>query len=117
MSALRAVPSPGPDPAESRAELAWAVELDRLELDLLRVERLLKAVSPFDDPGWTEPNLDVPLPESLLPRAMDIHARQARLLHDVVRALARSTRQRTFADHVAESTTDVRGPAYVDLST
>ena len=94
--------------------LSWEVELDRLELELLRVERLLKAMTPLHDPDWVEPTDLPPLPAELLPRAEDIARRQQESQVALVRAMARTGRQRTLAHKAAPQ--EHSRPVYVDVS-
>lgn len=97
--------------------LAWEVELDRLELDILRVERLLRAMEPLEVEDWIRPEPTTPLPAELLERATAIHERQLRTMSDMARALQRSGRQRSFTQHVVESTRPSAAPVYVDVRT
>ncbi len=102
---------------EQRRALAWEVELDRLELDVIRAERLLGATQSFDQEDWSVPQLAGTMPLHLFPRAQELHERQAAVLVSMARALQRCNRQRSFASQVAQVTSTTSTPAYVDLTT
>lgn len=94
--------------------LVWEVELDRLDLELIRAQRLMNALAPVESPEWRPPSLVGPMPEHLVPRAREILERQASMLTEIVHALHRTQRQRRFADHAGLSAAS--GPVYVDVS-
>lgn len=96
------------------SDLAWEVELDRLDLEILRVERLIKAMKPMEAEDWAAPPLSGAMPAHLLPRAVDIHERQAKALTQILRAMRGTERQRRFADK--QATGDDLVPRYVDIS-
>ncbi len=92
-------------------ELHWSTELDRLELELMWTERLLKVAEPLDRAGWSPHQPEGPLPAHLVPRARDIARRQADLQARLVQALSQLDQERRFTDsqHVDEQ------PRYIDL--
>lgn len=94
--------------------LAWEVELDRLELDILRVERLITAFEPLASSDWVAPALAIPLPEHLRERARDIHERQGRALQQILLAMHTAQKQRRYVDRVTSDEQHV--PRYVDLT-
>jgi hypothetical protein len=94
--------------------LAWEVELDRLELEIHRVERLITAIKPLEATDWVTPTMTTPLPAHLLERAVDIHERQRQALTQIVRALTRAQRQRRYVDRAA--TEEQPAPVYVDIT-
>lgn len=96
------------------ATLAWEVELDRLELDILRVERLVTAFEPLAASDWVTPSLTAPLPPHLLERVQDIHERQGKALQQILRALHTAQKQRRYVDRVTGDEQHV--PRYVDLT-
>lgn len=99
---------------EKDITLAWEVELDRLELEIHRVERLITALKPLEVADWEAPTLTAPLPDHLLPRAVDIHERQRKALNQIVRSLSLAHRQRRYVDRLgAEEQT---APVYVDIT-
>jgi hypothetical protein len=97
------------------AHLAWEVELDRLELELLRVDRLLHAMQYLDQTAWTAPTLATPMPEDLLPRAQEIHDRQQASLQKIVRTLAHTRQQRDYADRVLADRRPAPVAVYLDV--
>lgn len=94
--------------------LAWEVELDRLELDILRVERLVTAFEPLASSDWVAPALATPLPAHLRERARDIHERQGKALQQLLLAMHTAQKQRRYVDRVTHDEQHV--PRYVDLS-
>lgn len=98
----------------SNDDLAWEVELDRLDLEIMQVERLIKAMKPLESPDWVPPTLDGPLPEHLLPRALDIQERQSKALAQILRALRGAQRQRRYVERTVSEEQLV--PLYVDIS-
>ena len=103
--------TPTTDSSHARA---WEVELDRLELDVIRAQRLVQAVDPVEHVHWRPPALVGPMPEHLLPRARDILERQTAVLAEMVPALQRTERHRRFADQAVADTHG--GPVYIDVS-
>lgn len=93
--------------------LTWEVQLDRLDLEILRVERLIKAMAPLDEPPWLEPEQIGPMPVELLPRALEIQQRQEAAQRALVRALRHTVRQRSLAERLAAPEQTAR---YVDVS-
>jgi len=103
------------DPANrTDLTLEWEVELDRLDLELMRVERLLTAMKPLKHPDWVVPSPSAPMPVHLLPRAVEIHQRQHAVLDRVLRAMRMTTQHRAYV----ESVTDPRdaAPRYLDAA-
>ena len=99
-----------------RAE--WEAELNRLELDVVRVERMLAGDStsvPVTRP-WMPPVVREPLPHDLVPRARALLDRQDRAGTALRRALASAGKQLAYGSRVGDATTS--GPAqpvYLDL--
>jgi hypothetical protein len=98
----------------TRDTLAWEVELDRLELEVIHVERLLAAVKPLESTDWEPPRMGTPLPEHLLPRALEIQERQGKALQQVLRALHSAQRHRRYVDRVTPE--DQPAPRYLDIT-
>ncbi|WP_027859963.1 hypothetical protein [Marmoricola sp. URHB0036] len=82
--------------------LEWEVELDRLELEVIRIERLLVAMKPMDQKNWVAPSPSAPMPIHLLPRAVDIHRRQGAVLDKVVLALRTTTQHRVYVESLRD---------------
>lgn len=95
----------------------WEEELDRLELDVVRVERMLAGgdtAAPAEP--WSPPALPCPMPAVLAPRARDLLDRQDRASTALREALASAQRQIAYGARVSDAT--AAGPAqpvYVDL--
>lgn len=94
----------------------WEAELDRLELDVVRVERMLT------DPGtppaepWTPPAVPGPMPVDLAPRARDLLDRQERAGSALRGALTSAQRQIAYGARVSDATAPrPAAPVYLDL--
>jgi hypothetical protein len=107
---------PNPRTGEPRrdATLEWEVELDRLDLEVIRIERLLTAMKPMDAENWVAPSPSAPMPIHLLPRAVEIHRRQTAVLDKVLRALRTTSQHRVYV----ESLNDPRdeAPRYLNVT-
>lgn len=97
--------------------LAWEVALDRLELDLVMVERQLALMDPPPLDLWDVPEVSGPIPADLLPRALDIQVRQAAVLRRVGESLSTTRQQRAVTDRLSQaSVSSLISSAYVDLT-
>lgn len=97
--------------------LAWEVALDRLELDLVMVERQLAQLDPPPLDLWDVPQIDEPIPADLLPRALDIQVRQAAVLRQVGQSLTTTRQQRAVTDRLTRASVNgLISSAYVDLN-
>lgn len=97
---------------------SWQVELDRLELDVIRAERAVATEGSLRTETWAVPSIPGPVPEDLRERAADILGRQRALLTCLAERLGATYRQQEIADHVGRvSTRDRSRPVYVDIST
>lgn len=106
------------DVPEGRNHLYWETALDRLELEVLFVEKLV--VDPTSEhealEPWDEPQLTGPIPTDLVDRAVEIRTRQERAERALTRALAGARRQHQFAARVDRATGGHSRPAvYVDV--
>ena len=90
----------------------WAVQLDRLELEVLRVERLLKASASMEQPDWTAPGPMGQMPAEMVPRAADILKRQRLAQLALVHAMRNTIKHR---DAVAALAPTEEISRYVDL--
>lgn len=110
------------DPSLSRERtilnhLAWEVALDRLELDLVMVERQLTLLDAPPLDRWDVPEVDGPIPADLLPRALDIQVRQEAALRQVGESLTTNRQQRAVTDRITRASVNgLIAPAYVDLT-
>ena len=92
----------------------WETVLDRLEVEVLWAERLLRAAKPLDPSGWTPPRAIGPMPEHLLERAREIHARQLETVGKLVDAMRRSTQQRVYVSTALEVSPE--RPRFIDVA-
>ena len=101
---------------EDRLRAVWEVELDRLEIDVVRVERLLKGLDNVPTEPWNPPVVPGQIPADLAERAQALLDRQERATAELSRALTAAQKQIAYADRLTEATG--RGPAdpvYLDL--
>ena len=101
---------------EDRHHMVWETALDRLELDVLRAEQMSAQPAAFDLEPWDEPNLEGPIPEDLVERALALRARQQEVQGSLATALSALSRQHAFADRVDRATARAGQPVYVDVS-
>lgn len=89
---------------EARRHLLWETALDRLELDLMRAERLLSVPNgPAPEP-WHEPELGGPIPGDLVERALALRDRQEQLQAALREQVATTREQHAFTDRVDRAT-------------
>jgi hypothetical protein len=94
----------------------WESELDRLELEVLRVERMLGGGGPMPSDSWTPPAVRGPIPDDLVLRARDLLERQERASTALREALAAAHKQIAFGTRVSDATAAAPPvPVYVDL--
>lgn len=86
------------------ADPAWEQALDRLQDDLVAVERSHFAGEPFTAQPWTPPALPRPLPAYLGERARALAARQAALLTLIAEQRDRARRQLEVTRRINHST-------------
>lgn len=99
-----------------RTRAVWDMELERLELNVIAIERLLRGIEAISLEPWSPPALPGAMPVDLAARALDLLNRQAKAADQLQDALARSQKQVAFAGRVIDITG--RGPAepiYLDL--
>lgn len=97
---------------------AWEVALDRLELDLVRIERAL-GVGDFVDDGtsWEVPSRYGPLPGELRTRAEELLARQRSVIETLRERMAATLRQRAVVETIGRAAQASEPPAaYIDLT-
>jgi hypothetical protein len=117
---------PGIDPdlrAETEAVVtnyhAWVQVLDQLERDIEATEKLARSENPETAPlpaPWEAPPVSGPVPEPLLPRAREIHRRQAEARAALGVALAAVRGRQQLAQRQARTAPSPPTAAYVDLS-
>lgn len=95
--------------------MLWDIELDRLELDVMRAERALEQDEPVRTDSWIVPALPGPPPPELVDRARDLLARQDTCLDQMEQLLGRAARQHAMAVALSRATVpDQCVPVYVD---
>ena len=100
--------------AQRDVTLEWEVELDRLDLEVIRIERLLTAMKPMDAENWVAPSPSAPMPIHLLPRALEIHQRQTAVLDKVMRALRTTSQHRVYVESLNDPRDET--PRYLDVA-
>lgn len=96
---------------------AWEVALDRVELDVIRVERAVESgleLTRVDE--WRVPDDYGPIPLVLRPRAEEILARQRELVERICQRLGVTMQHQAIVEGVARVST--RGPemaVYIDV--
>ena len=95
----------------------WESELDRLELDVIRIERLLKgldAALPVEP--WSPPAVPGQMPVDLARRAQDLLDRQEHAIADLRSALGEAQRLLAYTDRMSGAVGPGHArPVYVDL--
>lgn len=106
------------DPARAarRHHLHWATALDRLELDVIRAERMLEDPSRPAPEDWDEPMLEGPIPADLRDRAIALRERQRRVQAAMSDTLGAIARQHEFAARVDRATRQAGAAVYVDVT-
>lgn len=95
---------------------AWQVDLDRIELDVLRAERALENGTELRSDPWDVPSHLGPIPEALLERAETIRARQRAVLTEIAERLGSTLRHQSVIDRVDLSSSLSNLPIYLDVS-
>jgi hypothetical protein len=95
---------------------AWQVDLDRIELDVLRAERALDSGAELRTDPWDLPGNHGPIPAALQERAASILERQQAVMHRIAEQLGVTLRHQTVVDRVALSSVHENLPIYLDVS-
>lgn len=103
-------------PAEERHHLHWATALDRLELEVILAERMVKDPTRPAPDSWDEPLLEGPIPADLRERALELRERQHRVRVEMTTLLGTIGRQHDFANRVDRATRNPGRPMYLDFS-
>ncbi len=102
-------------PVVQDATMSWNIELDRLELDVMRAERALPQGDPVRTDSWYPPAVIGPVPPALVERALALLARQEACLQEMDRRLGGAARQAAMAAAISRATVDHHAsPVYVD---
>jgi hypothetical protein len=94
--------------------LLWETELDRLDLEVLWVERLLSAATHLQRSDWVPPEPAGPMPIHLLPRALEINKRQTEVQNRILKTMRMTSQHRTYVERMSNDDAEV--PRYVDIS-
>lgn len=97
-----------------RARAVWEHELERLELEVLSVERLLRGLDGAPLEPWTPPSALGAMPVDLAARAQDLLARQRVAAKALTGALEQAQKQVAYAGRVIDITGRVPEPIYFD---
>lgn len=89
---------------DDRIRAIWETEIDRLELEVIRSERLLRGLQATPAEPWQPPAVASPIPPDLLERATELLERQEDARAALGAALADAQRQVACADRVARLT-------------
>lgn len=108
-------PRPVTGSTEAENRVSWEVALDRLELDTLLAERLLRALDPPQLQDWTAPDVHGPIPPALEDRARTIALRQAEVQQALMVALGTTMRHQAFTDAV-DQLRPPDPPVYLDVT-
>lgn len=101
---------------DDRLRAVWETEIDRLELDVIRAERLLKGLTSMPTEPWDPPVVPGQMPADLAARAQDLLDRQERATARLTVALTEAQRQISYTDRVTGvSGRAVTAPVYLDL--
>jgi len=100
---------------EDRIRAVWEIELDRLELDVVRAERLLKGLQALPTDPWIPPAVPGPMPADLVTRAQDLIDRQDRATARLRDSLSAAQQQIAYADRVSDSLGRPTAPVYLDV--
>ncbi|MGO4256966.1 hypothetical protein [Marmoricola sp. RAF53] len=99
-----------------RLRAVWENEIDRLELEVLRIERLIRGLVSVPEEPWRAPVLPGPMPADLVPRAAELVERQEQARAALVVALAGAQKQVAYAERVVDLTRRrSTEPIYLDL--
>lgn len=101
---------------DDRLRAVWETELDRLELDVIRAERLLKGLANLPTDPWDPPQIPGQMPADLAARAQELLDRQECAKVKLSVALSDAQRQIGYADRVSEVSGRAHAaPVYLDL--
>ena len=101
---------------DERVRAVWETELARLELDLIRAERLHDGLSTMPTEPWDPPAIPGQMPADLATRAQELLDRQDQAMAELRTGLAAAHKQISYGDRLTGATG--RGPAlpvYLDL--
>lgn len=99
-----------------RVRAVWETELERLELEVISVERLIRGLEAAPVEPWAPPPVLGAMPVDLAARAQDLLARQRVAAKALAAALEQAQKQVAFAGRVIDITGRTPSePIYFDL--
>lgn len=99
-----------------RIRAVWQHELERLELEVISVERLIRGLDSAPLEPWNPPPSLGSMPVDLAARAQELLARQRKASAQLTTALERAQQQVSFAGRVIDITGRTPAePIYFDL--
>lgn len=101
---------------QDRLRSVWETELERLELEVISVERLIRGLDGTPLEPWAPPPSLGSMPVDLAARAQELLARQRVAAKELVGALEAAQKQVSFAGRVIDITgRSASEPIYFDL--
>lgn len=99
-----------------RTRAVWETELERLELEVISIERLLRGLESAPIEAWRPPAILGAMPVDLAARARELLARQIAATTTLSSALTQAQKQVAYTDRVIDITgrSDAE-PVYFDL--
>lgn len=98
-----------------RARAVWETELERLELEVISVERLIRGLDGAPIEPWAPPAVLGAMPVDLAARAQDLLARQRVAVRALAEALEIAQKQVAYAGRVIDITgRSASEPIYFD---
>ena len=99
-----------------RARAVWETELERLELEVISIERLLRGLESAPIEPWHPPAVLGAMPVDLAARAQELLARQIAATTALSSALVQAQKQVAYTDRVIDITgRSLAEPIYFDL--
>ncbi|MFL6062409.1 MAG: hypothetical protein ACJ72E_14340 [Marmoricola sp.] len=99
-----------------RIRAVWETELERLELEVLSIERLVRGLETSPIEPWSPPAALGSLPVDLAARAQELLARQRAASQQLTDALEAARKQVAYAGRVIDITgRSSAEPVYFDL--
>lgn len=99
---------------DDRIRAVWETELERLELEVISVERLIRGLEAAPIEPWNPPAVLGSLPVDLAARAQDLLARQRTASQALTAALQKAQKQVSYAGRVIDITGRMPEPIYFD---
>lgn len=98
-----------------RLRAVWEGELERLELEVISIERLIRGLEATPLEPWTPPAALGSMPVDLAAHAQGLLRRQQVAAKALTSALENAQKQSAYAGHVIDITGRAPEPIYFDL--